>query len=78
MAETVVETGTVKWFDPKKGFGFIICDVLPDAEKREIFFHATDLKKSGIKDEDVDEGHRLSFKSVETPRGMKASDIVKL
>ena len=78
MAETVVETGTVKWFDPKKGFGFIICDVPPDAEKREIFFHATDLKKSGIRDEDVDEGHRLSFKSVETPRGMKASDIVKL
>ena len=78
MAETVVETGTVKWFNTKKGYGFIVCDVPPDAEKREIFFHATDLAKAGIRDEEVDEGHRLSFQIAETPRGKKATEIVKL
>jgi CspA family cold shock protein len=64
----MAETGTVKWFDGKKGYGFL---TRPDGAK-DVFFHATDLRKSGIEDEDVDEGHRFTFELATTPRGLKA------
>jgi cold shock protein len=68
------ETGVVKWFDGKKGYGFII----RDESKTDVFFHSTDLKKSGIKDEDIDEGHKFSFDVAQTPRGIKATNIARI
>ena len=70
----MAETGVVKWYDAKKGFGFI---VRANGEK-DVFFHASDLKKSGITDESVDEGHKLSFEIANTPRGIKATSITKI
>jgi cold shock protein len=70
----MAETGTVKWFDSKKGYGFL---TRTDGEK-DVFFHATDLRKSGIEDEDVDEGHRFSFELATTPRGLKAVKLFRL
>lgn len=64
----MAETGIVKWFDGKKGYGFI---TRSNGEK-DVFVHATDLRKSGIEDEDVDEGQGLSFEVATTPRGLKA------
>ena len=64
----MTETGIVKWFDGKKGYGFI---TRSNGEK-DVFVHATDLRKSGIEDEDVDEGQALSFEVATTPRGLKA------
>ena len=64
----MAETGIVKWFDGKKGYGFI---TRANGEK-DVFVHATDLRKSGIEDEDVDEGHALQFEVATTPRGIKA------
>lgn len=63
------QTGTVKWFDPKKGFGFI----LRDGDK-DVFFHSTDAKKSGL-DDDLEEGERVSFALAPTPRGFKAVSL---
>lgn len=68
------ETGTVKWFDGKKGYGFL---TRTDGQK-DVFFHATDLRKSGIEDEDVDEGHRFSFELATTPRGLKAVKLTRV
>jgi CspA family cold shock protein len=69
MAETVkAETGIVKWFDGKKGYGFI---TRSNGEK-DVFVHATDLRKSGIEDDDVDEGQHLAFEIATTLRGLKA------
>ena len=70
----MVETGTVKWFDGKKGYGFL---TRPDGEK-DVFFHATDLRKSGIEDEAVDEGHAFTFELAETPRGLKAVRLARV
>ncbi len=64
----MTETGIVKWFDSKKGYGFI---TRANGEK-DVFVHATDLRKSGIEDEDVDEGQALQFEVATTPRGIKA------
>ena len=64
----MAETGIVKWFDCKKGYGFI---TRANGEK-DVFVHATDLRKSGIEDESVDEGQGLSFEVATTPRGIKA------
>ena len=68
----MAETGTVKWFDGKKGYGFLTRE-----GDKDVFFHATDLRKSGIEDENVDEGHRFEFELAETPRGVKAIKLVR-
>ena len=70
----MAETGIVKWFDGKKGYGFI---TRANGEK-DVFVHATDLRKSGIEDEDVDEGDPLSFEIKETERGIKAVKLSRL
>jgi cold shock protein len=69
----MTETGIVKWFDNKKGYGFI---TRSNGEK-DVFVHATDLRKSGIEDEDVDEGQALSFEIAATPRGLKAVKLFR-
>ena len=46
------ETGVVKWFSPKKGYGFIIRDTLPEGEEntnKEIFVHYTQVDMEGFK-----------------------------
>lgn len=48
-------TGTVKWFNESKGFGFIV----PSEGGKDVFLHITDLKKAGI--EHVLEGEGLAF-----------------
>ena len=70
----MAETGIVKWFDGKKGYGFI---TRTNGEK-DVFVHATDLRKSGIEDEDVDEGQALQFEVATTPRGIKAVKLSRV
>lgn len=70
----MTETGIVKWFDNKKGYGFI---TRSNGEK-DVFVHATDLRKSGVEDEDIDEGQQLSFEIATTPRGLKAVKLVRI
>ena len=69
MAETVVETGTVKWFDPKKGFGFIS----PERGGPDIFFHRNTLK--GLDTNELRRGVKVAFSAEQHERGIRASDV---
>jgi len=64
-------TGTVKWFDKKKGFGFIE----PSDGGKDVFLHITALEQAGIKQ--VSEGQKLSYELVEV-RGRKAAGNLEL
>ena len=45
-----IETGIVKWFSPKKGYGFIIRDSIPEGEaNHEIFVHYSQVNMEGFK-----------------------------
>ena len=58
--------GTVKWFDPTKGFGFI----QPEDGSKDVFVHISAVQKAGI--ESLTEGQRVSF-DVVTERGKSAA-----
>ena len=64
-------TGTVKWFNSTKGFGFI----KPDDSGADIFVHISAIQQAGL--ETMDEGQRVSF-DVEDNRGRKAAGNIKL
>ena len=64
-------TGTVKWFNNKKGFGFIT----PDAGGQDIFVHITAVKKAGIRSLEV--GVKITFELLEE-RGKTVAGNLKL
>ena len=66
-----METGTIKWFDFNKGYGFIE----PDDKSRDIFFHFSALEQAGIKS--VNEGQKVSFETV-TQKGKLSATNIKL
>jgi len=59
-------TGTVKWFNAKKGYGFIA----PDEGDRDVFVHITEVHSSGLPG--LAEGQRISFEVKDEPKGLKA------
>ena len=65
-------TGTVKWFNKTKGFGFII----PDDGDKDVFVHITAVVESGLNE--LVEGQKVSFESIEEPKGLKATNISEL
>ena len=65
-------TGTVKWFNKTKGFGFII----PDDSDKDVFVHITAVAESGLNE--LVEGQKVSFESIEEPKGLKATNISEL
>jgi len=67
MSNTV--TGTVKWFNETKGFGFIQPDSGPD-----VFAHFKEIASSGFKT--LHEGQRVSFSIVEGQKGPSAVNII--
>ena len=64
--------GTVKWFNPSKGFGFIERE---DKEK-DAFVHASAIKTSGIRF--LNEGDKLEFELEEGPKGPSAVNLKKI
>jgi len=62
-------TGTVKWFNATKGFGFI----KPDDGGADVFVHISALEQSGIAS--LTEGQKVSFQVLSEPKGKKATDI---
>ncbi|MGB9109045.1 MAG: cold-shock protein [Telluria sp.] len=66
---TTQQTGTVKWFNDSKGFGFIA----PDAGGADLFAHFQDIQSEGFKS--LSENQRVSFERSASPKGEKASNI---
>ena len=62
-------TGTVKWFNPSKGFGFIT----QDEAGKDVFVHSNELH--GVY---INEGDNVEFDIVETEKGLSAQSIKKL
>lgn len=63
------ETGTVKWFDEGKGFGFIT----PDGGGKDLFAHFSQIQGSGFKT--LAENQRVSFEVTQGQKGLQASNI---
>jgi CspA family cold shock protein len=64
-------SGTVKWFNDAKGYGFISYD--GDAE---VFVHYSAIQAGGFRS--LKEGDQVEFEIVEGQKGPQASDVVKL
>lgn len=66
------ETGTVKWFNNKKGYGFIE----PDSKKDDVFAHFRQIRGDGYRN--LEEGEKVEFTIVKGQNGLQADDIVRL
>ena len=65
-----METGTVKWFNGDKGFGFITRENGDD-----VFAHFSSIQSDGFKT--LDEGQSVTFDVEKSDRGLQAANIVK-
>lgn len=65
-------TGTVKWFNTEKGFGFIN----QDNGGADVFVHYRAISSSGFKS--LDEGQRVSFEVEKGPKGLQAANVTVL
>jgi CspA family cold shock protein len=63
--------GTVKWFNPTKGYGFI----QPDSGGKDVFVHISAVQRAGM--ESLDEGQRLEFQVVPGRDGRTSADNIK-
>jgi len=63
--------GIVKWFDTKKGYGFIS----PNDGGKDVFFHFSALKMEGFKN--IKEGTSVEFEVIECKRGLQAAHVVE-
>jgi len=66
----MAKKGTVKWFDVKKGFGFI-----QQEDGSDIFVHHTNISGNGFKV--LEDGENVEFEVVEGDRGLQAQNVIK-
>ncbi|MBK1781492.1 cold-shock protein [Advenella sp. WQ 585] len=65
------QTGTVKWFNDAKGFGFIT----PDGGGEDLFAHFSSIQMNGFKT--LKEGQKVSFEIAQGPKGKQALSITE-
>ncbi len=63
--------GTVKWFNPQKGYGFI-----EKEDGEDVFVHYSAIQEDGFKT--LEDGQEVEFEIVEADRGPQATNVVKL
>jgi CspA family cold shock protein len=63
-------TGTVKWFNAQKGFGFI----QPDSGGKDVFVHISAVERAGL--QGLQEGQKISY-DVQVERGKEAATNLK-
>ena len=64
-------TGRVKWFSPKKGYGFITMD-----DGQEVFVHYSAIDGNGFRS--LDQGEEVKFEVAEGPKGLQASKVMRM
>ncbi|CAN5602904.1 cold-shock protein CspB [soil metagenome] len=65
-------TGTVKWFNSEKGFGFI----KPESGEKDCFVHHSAIQGAGFKT--LEEGEKVEFDIVEADKGYAAENVIRL
>jgi cold shock protein len=65
-------TGTVKWFNDAKGFGFIT----PENGQKDCFVHHSAIQAQGFKS--LAEGDRVEFEVTRGPKGLQAANVRKV
>jgi len=63
-------TGTVKWFNESKGFGFIA----PSDGSADVFVHFSSIQGDGFKT--LAEGQTVSFETEQGPKGLQATNVM--
>ncbi len=66
-----MQQGTVKWFNAKKGYGFIC-----DEAGKEVFVHFSALKMDGFKE--LKDGEKVEFEVVDGDKGPQAANVTRL
>ena len=64
-------TGTVKWFNAEKGYGFIA----PDDFSADVFSHFSAISGNGYRS--LEEGQKVEFEITKGPKGLQASNVTK-
>ena len=64
-------SGTVKWFDSKKGFGFIV-----SPEGKDVFVHFSVIEGDGFRS--LKEGEQVDYEMTEGPKGLLAQKVTRL
>jgi CspA family cold shock protein len=67
--DMTTQTGTVKWFNEEKGFGFIA----PDGGGKDLFVHFSQIQGGGFKT--LTENQRVQFEETQGQKGPQASNI---
>ncbi len=63
--------GTVKWFNNRKGYGFISCE-----SGQDVFVHHSAIQGDGYKS--LDEGQQVEFEIKQGPKGEQAANVTKV
>lgn len=64
-------TGTVKWFDTKKGFGFIL-----NAEGKDVFVHYTSIEGEGFRA--LKDGEQVEYEQIQGEKGLLAKNVKRI
>lgn len=65
-----MQSGTVKWFNNAKGYGFIV----PESGGEDVFVHYSTIDGSGFKT--LKEGQSVQYEASESPRGVQTTRVV--